>query len=77
MASTKHTEITAILGEEFSALIDALGVREEFDRGDCSCDFCGKTLDTTNILLLFPKPDRKIGFLCADPVCAIKYNHSA
>ena len=67
-----RTEVSAILGEEFYALLDALGVREAFDAGRCKCDRCRAVVGPTNVLLVFPKDGREVAFLCANPVCAIE-----
>ena len=73
MTSTKRTEISAILGEEFYALIDALGVRQAFDGRKCTCDKCHEVVDLTNVLLVFPKGGDKVAFLCTNPSCAAEY----
>lgn len=68
-----RTEVSAILGEEFYALLDALGVREAFDAGRCKCDRCRVVVGPSNVLLVFPKHGREVAFLCANPVCAIEH----
>ena len=73
MTSTKRTEISAILGEEFYALLDVLGIREAFDGRECTCDYCHGVVDSTNVLLVFPKSGHKVAFLCTNPSCAVKY----
>ena len=73
MTSIKLTEISAILGEDFLALIDALGVRKEFDERKCTCDNCQQVVDSANVLLVFPKEGNQVAFLCTNPSCAAKY----
>lgn len=73
MASNKLTEISAILGEDFYALIDALGVREAFDDRRCTCDNCQDIVDIANVLLVFPKWGNQVAFLCTKPSCTAKY----
>ena len=74
MTLTKRTELRAILGEEFYALMDDLGVREAFDSGKCTCEYCNEVVDTTNVLLVFPKSGHKVAFLCTNPTCASRYD---
>ena len=74
MALTKNTEVSAILGEEFFALIDSLGIREDFDAGQCKCENCLDVIDSTNVLLVFPKSGYKVAFLCTKASCAAAYN---
>ena len=68
-----QTEVSAILGEEFYALLDALGVRAAFDAGRCRCDNCHAVVGSSNVLLVFPKGGREVAFLCAKPGCAMEY----
>ena len=67
-----RTEVSAILGEEFYALLDALGVREAFDAGRCKCDRCRAVVGPSNVLMVFPKDGRHVAFLCASPACVVE-----
>ena len=71
MTSTR--EVAAVLGEEFLALMDALGVQEAFESGECKCAFCDKVIDSDNVLLLFPKDEGSIAFLCKSLTCVAQY----
>ena len=73
MTLTKRTEVSAILGEEFYDLIDALGVREAFDLGKCLCDNCAEAVGQSNVLLVFPKNGSQVAFLCDKPTCILSY----
>ena len=77
MALTKRTEVSAILGEEFFELIDLLGVREDFDSGRCLCDTCHVSVDSTNVLLVFPKGGNKVAFLCTKSECIASYSEQS
>ena len=77
MTLTKRTEVSAILGEEFYDLIDALGIRESFDLGNCLCDNCAAVVGPSNVLLVFPKNGSQVAFLCTKPACALSYDASA
>ena len=69
MTSTRRTEVSAVLSDDFYALVDALGIRAAFDDGQCKCDYCHDRISPSNVLLVFPKSGRRIGFLCNKPVC--------
>ena len=71
--SAMQTEVSAILGEEFYALLEALGIREAFDAERCKCDNCHAVVRPSNVLLVFPKGGREVAFLCAKPGCAVEY----
>ena len=73
MTLTKRTEVSAILGEEFYDLIDALGVREPFDLGKCRCDNCAEVVGPSNVLLVFPKNGSQVAFICDKPACVLSY----
>lgn len=73
MTLTRRTEVSAVLDEDFYALIDALGIRQSFDGGKCTCDYCHDVVSPRNVLLVFPKSGRRIGFLCHKTACIDKY----
>ena len=73
MTLTKRTEVSAVLGEEFYDLIDALGVKEAFDLGECLCDNCAEAVSPSNVSLVFPKNGSQVAFLCDKPMCMLSY----
>ena len=73
MSMAKTKEVNAILGEEFDALLDGLGIREQFESGHWSCANCHGPIDRDNVLLIFPLPDRKVGMLCRKSECVVEY----
>ena len=77
MTSTRRTEVSAVLSDDFYALLDALGIRAAFDDGQCKCDFCHDSLSPSNVLLVFPKSGRRVGFLCSKPTCMEDYQNAA
>ena len=69
MAIKRNISIDAVLSEDVARLIDQLGLRDRFERGDCCCHICNDTMDYTNLKLIFPMEDQKVGFLCNKPQC--------
>lgn len=76
MTLANRTEVSAILGEEFEELIDALGVKEAFHRRRFTCSYCHDVVDASNVLLVFPKKERQVGFVCTKPECALTFTDS-
>ena len=77
MTLAKRTEISAILGEEFEKFMDALGVREAFEDSRYKCHYCHQVVDSTNVLLVFPKRDRQVAFICTRAECAFAFANSS
>lgn len=77
MRLLKSKELNAVLGEEFIALLDKLGVKAEFEAGKYNCQICGEQVGSDNVLLLLPLSDNELGFVCRKPDCIIKYKLAA
>lgn len=73
MAIKEAVEVSAVLGEEFDKLLDVLEVRNEFDEGKYKCQRCGDVVRRENVVLIFPLPGRRVGFLCSKPECVLDY----
>lgn len=73
MAIRDRVSVDAILGGDVAGLIEQLGLRKEFESGECHCDVCNDVVDYTNLKLLFPMADRKVGFLCNKPECFVEF----
>ena len=72
MARVRTTELNAILSEEFDQLLDILEVREQFERGAYQCENCRAPITHNNVVMVFPLPDREVGFLCAKAGCGLE-----
>ena len=77
MTLAKRTDISAILGEELEKLMDALGVREAFEGRRYTCHYCHQVVDSTNVLLVFPKRGRQVAFVCTNAGCAFTFANSS
>ena len=73
MAVRDKVNVDAVLSEDVARLIEQLGLREEFERGECHCHICNDIVNYTNLKLMFPMEDRKVGFLCNKPQCFVEF----
>ena len=73
MAKVKTTEVNAVLSEEFDRLLEVLEIREQFERGAFSCQSCQEPITHDNVIMVFPLPDREVGFLCDKAGCVFEY----
>jgi hypothetical protein len=73
MAIRDRVKVDAMLGSDVARLIEQLGLRKEFEGGECHCDVCNDVVNYTNLKLLFPMADRKVGFLCNKPQCFVEF----
>lgn len=73
MAIKDKVNVDAVLGEDVARLIEGLGIRKEFEEGECHCYNCNDIMDYTNLKLLFPTEDHKVGFLCNKPQCFVEF----
>lgn len=73
MTSSKQKEVSAVLDEEFEELLDRLQIREEFEAGKYQCRHCHQPMDRANVLVIFPLPQREVGFVCRNPECVVEY----
>ena len=73
MPRMKTTEVNAILSEEFDQLLEILEIHEQFARGTFNCENCQEPITRDNVIMVFPLPERNVGFLCAKPGCGVEY----
>ena len=73
MLKMKTTEISAVLSEEFDQLLDVLEIRDQFEGGAFHCENCRGPISPENVMMIFPLPERKVGFLCTKPECGFEY----
>ena len=73
MARVKTTEVNAVLSEEFDRLIEVLGISEQFEIGAFLCENCRGPITRDSVMVIFPLPERKVGFLCSKPGCGVEY----
>ncbi len=73
MVVEREVRVDAVLGEEVAHLIENLGLREKFERGECTCHICKEAMNYTNLKLVFPMDDVEVGFLCNKPQCLVKF----
>ena len=62
------SEIKAILDEDFENLLKKLNVFDAVKAGAVTCEFCGNTVTTENISMVFPK-NGKVCFCCDKKEC--------
>lgn len=73
MPRTKTQEVNAVLSEEFDQLLEVLEIREQFESGAFHCENCEEPIMGDNVMMIFPLPERRVGFLCAKPGCSVEY----
>ena len=73
MRKMKTTEISAVLSEEFDQLLEVLEIRDQFESGEFHCESCRGPIAPDNVMMIFPLPERKVGFLCTKPECGFEY----
>ncbi len=73
MRKMKTTEINAVLSEDFDQLLEVLEIRDQFESGAFHCENCQGPIAPDNVRMIFPLPERKIGFLCTKPQCGFEY----
>ena len=73
MARVKTMEVNAVLSEEFDGLLEVLEIREQFESGAFNCVNCQEQVTHDNVIMVFPMPERGVGFLCSKPVCGVGY----
>ena len=72
MAMVKTMEVNAVLSEEFDQLLEALEIRELFESGAFNCVNCQGQVTHDNVILVFPLPERGVGFICSRPECGLQ-----
>ena len=73
MVVKDNINVAAVLSEDVARLIEQLGLREEFERGECHCHICNDIVNYTNLKLLFPMENHKVGFVCNKPKCVVAF----
>lgn len=73
MAVRDKVTVDAVLSQDMARLIEQLGLRKEFERGECHCYICNDTVNYTNLKLVFPMENHKVGFLCNKPQCFVEF----
>jgi len=76
MRQRNNIQIDAILGEEFIELLEELGVSDEFNNGKYKCHICDDKVDLENVLIVFPKSEDDVGFICKKSTCFVAYKSS-
>ena len=72
MPRMKAIEVNAVLTEEFDQLLKALDIGEQFEGGAFSCVHCQEPITRDNVMMIFPLPERRVGFVCAKPGCGVE-----
>ncbi len=73
MTVEREVRLDAVLGEEMTHLIENLGLRERFERGECTCHICKEVMNYMKLKLVFPMDDGEVGFLCNKPQCLVEF----
>ena len=74
MVRAKTIEVNAVLSEEFDQLLEALEIREQFESGAFKCANCQDPITHDNVIVVFPLPERQVGFLCAKTGCRLEHS---
>lgn len=73
MAVNDKVNVDAILSEDVTRLINELGLRDKFERGECHCYICNDVVTCENLKLVFPMENHEVGFLCNKPQCFVEF----
>ena len=63
------TAVNAVLDEEFDQLLEMLEIRQDFESGEFTCFGCQDPITHDNVMMIFPLPEYKVGFLCPKIEC--------
>ena len=73
MSVSKEIEMDAVDIERLNALLDVLGIKSDFQKGEYHCEVCNDTMTYENVKFVFPKDDRTVGFVCKKSVCVVEF----
>ena len=73
MTNRNSINVDAVFAKDVARLLERLGLRDEFERGECHCHCCNDILNYATLKLLFTMQDRKVGFLCTKPECFVQF----
>jgi hypothetical protein len=73
MRKMKTTEINAVLSEDFDQLLEVLEIRDQFESGAFHCENCRGPISPDTVMMIFPLPERQVGFLCTKAGCRFEY----
>lgn len=68
----RHPEIVLFSRPAFDQLLDALGKREQFRKGDIVCPSCEETISWRTLRLIVPRNGTS-DFVCDRPSCYHRY----
>lgn len=68
MPRIPHEKLNAVFDDDLMKVLDDLGVRKKFERGDEKCKFCRSTVDLSNLASMF-RQSGTIKFVCDSPEC--------
>lgn len=67
--------INSILSEDLRTLAVSLGVSEQIESGNATCEFCGRTVDDyRQVFALFPRGSDLVQFVGRDAECIRKFS---
>lgn len=65
-------KIPAVFKEDLEKLLISLNELEPINNGDRNCKVCLKIISIDNIQLIIPRADKKIDYICNNPICLEK-----
>ena len=73
MQNIKRIEIDAVNSKDLTRILESLEIRDGFDNGKYKCAICGDVIGYENVRLIFPLPERVVGFICKQPPCMLEF----
>lgn len=68
MPRMPRQQVNAVFDDDLMQVLEDLGIRKKFERGEEKCKFCRKVVDLSNLASLF-KQSGDIKFVCDSPEC--------
>lgn len=63
-----NQKIDAVHVRDLANLLDRLGVRDRFEKGEMRCKFCGNAVNKDNLHSIFPESGA-VHVICDSPTC--------
>jgi len=73
MQNIKRIEIDAVNSRDLTGILEALEIINDFNTGKYKCAICGDVIGYENVRLIFPMPERVVGFICKQPPCMLEF----
>ena len=70
----KKETIAVVLDEELIDFLKAIDMYDSLLEGKLSCSKCRRQIDENNLLVIIPKKNNQIEFICDEPACLESFN---